>query len=75
MIYLNYIEDCEDVYGYYYVEDPSSLNGTYNGGSIEGIYSDEEMESMYPGYVNGSQKSETASLDYKFILPAQNHIP
>lgn len=47
-------------YHYYYVDDPYSLNGYYNGLPIVGYYTDEEMSALLPGYVNGSQTTDVS---------------
>lgn len=66
-----YIHDQEYIsttYRYYYVDDPSSLNGTYNGYTIVGLYNDEEMASLLPGYVNGSQQTVNSTLSHQYLL-------
>lgn len=55
-------------YGFYYVNDPSSLNGQYNGYNIVGIYTDDEMASLYPGYMNGSQHVDQYSIESTYLL-------
>ena len=58
----------EVIYKYYYVDDPSSLNGMYNGYPIVSVYDDEEMSYLCPGYVNGAQTVDTAIIDHRFFL-------
>ena len=60
-------ETVSTTYQFYYVDDPYALNGTYNGYSIVGIYSDDEMASLYPNYMNGFQTIDNNVLYHKFF--------
>lgn len=55
-------------YRYYYVDDPYSLNGYYNGLPIVGYYTDEEMSALLPGYVNGSQTTDVSYGSNTYLL-------
>lgn len=55
-------------FNYYYVNDPYSLNGVYNGLPIMGIYNDEEMNSILPNHVNGSQVIEYNTINIHYFL-------
>ncbi len=54
-------------YGYYYVNDPSSLNGTFNGYNIVGIYNDEEISILVPGCVNGMQTVDYNTIEHHYF--------
>lgn len=66
-----FIHDQEEywtTYRYYYVDDPSLLNGTYQGYPIVGIYNDEEMTAICPGYTSGTQVTDTSFVNKKYFL-------
>ncbi|MCF0165525.1 MAG: C10 family peptidase [Bacteroidales bacterium] len=67
--YRHAITNSSVTYGYYYVDNPSSLNGYYNGYPIWNIYTAEEMDYICPGYVNGrEQEVQSTTVENSFRM-------
>ena len=66
--YYHLRQNSSTTYAYYYVDDASSVSGTYMGYDVESVYSNLEMKSIYPGYCNGCQLTDSAVYNTKYLL-------
>lgn len=66
--YYHLRQDSSTTYAYYYVDDVSSVSGTYMGYDVESVYSNLEMEAIYPGYCNGCQVTDEAVYNNRYLL-------